>query len=1053
MAATLLFHRVRALVSADNESEDGDESARIRESQRLGENIRSKSPAGATSSYYADEGESGDSESLGSDVSRRVGTDGQRGKIFDGDKRPDTGYESSDPDLDTVIRIGDVVHKSIASSIVKESGSTLGRAHFSHASIPTDIGRTVFKQKSRNRSLGRMTPSPAASAVGTIGALAEGSAPEADDDKEEGKGRDQVRAGPGGASPEKRRDKFMPSPPPLLDTTGARRTRGVYDESSSPESGQDCPDLFAKPLRVGTPVRRAPDTPPNTIASPQPLIGIIPATDSSNACSPISIDTMGNVKVNGQSAAAGVHTPPGQSMVGHTGATTPEDDSEYVPGTATVNRGTMTEFDYDEYAEEEYGPPGVSTSETPRKKPSKMGLEEESEGNPQGLSKYSTDAFANLSSYDDSDPPPAANRKGQSSLYQAYMQSEMPKGSQAADSNNPKEPGEPQNISRGQMRLEEGSGGAPATTQSFTRIITDLEAMLNHALEIAGRAVKDSSSALDQRDASIRSLQSSTRGSLVSSGFEGTERAVTAPESVADPEEYEEVRENVREVVSQANEPNTSEPSQQSKKIHGDANPSSSTAVYSDSGEPTSQSNLDYNKVVRKKNRRRSPLPVIDLAESERERAWHALQDDSVEQVSTVDRRDFNPGNLHELTPGPEQRYRMEVGRDGEIILVRITQPKPPPPQAGGISLPTDGETNPPPPPHRYKGGWEWSLGGKRFTAAVACGVVGLIGWIVGSYYAELRQIEEHLEISPRVASLGNSMFFLGLAIPTIFLWPLPLLHGRKPYLLLSVSLLLPLQLPQALSLPPYTTDSEVWERSMQPYAACLLFFRSISGLIMGLAFMNAFATILDLFGPDTGACCRGGVVFNNIIPLEGQNQYHGVPGGESGVRAGVWIGIFTWMFVASPGLGYLFGKIAIEAASPAWGFWTVAILASFLLMLVLIAPEVRPAWKSIEMCRGEASRRGNAPAIVGISGSEIAERGEIRRVMFGSSPRWWWEEVWAACQLSWKMMQQYGFLLLALYFGWVFGHLTLVMMVSSPNPQPYEDIYIKKKTGMCFFV
>ena len=215
MAATLLFHRVRALVSADNESEDGDESARIRESQRLGENIRSKSPAGATSSYYADEGESGDSESLGSDVSRRVGTDGQRGKIFDGDKRPDTGYESSDPDLDTVIRIGDVVHKSIASSIVKESGSTLGRAHFSHASIPTDIGRTVFKQKSRNRSLGRMTPSPAASAVGTIGALAEGSAPEADDDKEEGKGRDQVRAGPGGAGPEKRRDKFMPSPPPF----------------------------------------------------------------------------------------------------------------------------------------------------------------------------------------------------------------------------------------------------------------------------------------------------------------------------------------------------------------------------------------------------------------------------------------------------------------------------------------------------------------------------------------------------------------------------------------------------------------------------------------------------------------------------------------------------------------------------------------------------------------------------------------------------------------------------------------------------------------------
>lgn len=39
------------------------------------------------------------------------------------------------------------------------------------------------------------------------------------------------------------------------------------------------------------------------------------------------------------------------------------------------------------------------------------------------------------------------------------------------------------------MQLED-----PAATQSFTRIVTDLEAKLGHALAIAGRAVKDSNS-------------------------------------------------------------------------------------------------------------------------------------------------------------------------------------------------------------------------------------------------------------------------------------------------------------------------------------------------------------------------------------------------------------------------------------------------------------------------------------------------------------------------------------------------------------------------------
>jgi len=181
---------------------------------------------------------------------------------------------------------------------------------------------------------------------------------------------------------------------------------------------------------------------------------------------------------------------------------------------------------------------------------------------------------------------------------------------------------------------------------------------------------------------------------------------------------------------------------------------------------------------------------------------------------------------------------------------------------------------------------------------------------------------------------------------------------------------------------------------------------------------MNSLTTILDLFGLDTGACCRGGVIYNNPVLTEGQNLYLHVPGGEAGVRAGAWIGFFSWLLVASPAVGYLFGKIAIANTNPAWGFWTVMILASVLLVLVVVAPEVRPPWRIAHRPEHRSAAKG------------VEERGELKLVMFGTSPGYWWEEVWAGMALTWKMLHQKGFLILAVYFGLVFGHLMLAMMV-----------------------
>ncbi|KAI5781896.1 major facilitator superfamily domain-containing protein [Geopyxis carbonaria] len=373
----------------------------------------------------------------------------------------------------------------------------------------------------------------------------------------------------------------------------------------------------------------------------------------------------------------------------------------------------------------------------------------------------------------------------------------------------------------------------------------------------------------------------------------------------------------------------------------------------------------------------------------------------------------------------------MEVGRGGEIILVRLpptTQATESPP----VSNTTPGASNSTASrevgrgPQGYRGGWEWGIWGKRFSAGVSCGVVGLIGWIIGNYFAELPDIQKHLDLNAHVASLGNSMFFLALALTSFLLWPLPLLHGRKPYLLMSISLLLPLQLPQALSLPPYTTTAQDWNRSMQPYVVCLIFFRTLSGIVLGFGFINSFSTIVDLFGPDTGACCRGGVVYNTRIPMEGHNHFHQVPGGESGVRIGIWLGVYTWFLTSSPGFGFLFGKITVSKTTPAWGFWIVAILGGSLLMLIILIPEVRPPWTKVRLTRRTSrNRRTGRSARVE---KQHVERGELGLVMFGKSPRWWWQEVWGGLALSAKMFSQIGFMGVAIYVGWVFGHLVVVM-------------------------
>ncbi|KAK0638708.1 hypothetical protein B0T16DRAFT_462465 [Cercophora newfieldiana] len=94
----------------------------------------------------------------------------------------------------------------------------------------------------------------------------------------------------------------------------------------------------------------------------------------------------------------------------------------------------------------------------------------------------------------------------------------------------------------------------------------------------------------------------------------------------------------------------------------------------------------------------------------------------------------------------------------------------------------------------------DWSAVRKRFVATVACVSTAGIGVLTGIYAGLVPSIQYWIADLKHYAILGNVFFYIGLAIPTFFFWPLPLLHGRKPYILSSLVLAMPLLFPQAIS-------------------------------------------------------------------------------------------------------------------------------------------------------------------------------------------------------------------------------------------------------------
>ncbi|KAM0135022.1 hypothetical protein ACHAP3_005112 [Botrytis cinerea] len=296
----------------------------------------------------------------------------------------------------------------------------------------------------------------------------------------------------------------------------------------------------------------------------------------------------------------------------------------------------------------------------------------------------------------------------------------------------------------------------------------------------------------------------------------------------------------------------------------------------------------------------------------------------------------------------------------------------------------------------------DWSPSRKRFTAVITCFSTFLIGLVIGIYAGEVPSIQYSIVDLHHFTVLGNVFFFIGLAIPTTFFWPLPLLHGRKPYILGSMSLAMPLLFPQALAVGA-TRNPE-----LAGWRIGLLLSRSFMGFILGFANMNFLSTLMDLFG----ASLQSANPHQEYVD-ESDVRRHG--GGM-----GLWLGIWTWCYVGSIGVGFLLGAIIINFLTPAWGFYISVAILALVLVLNVVAPEVRRS----------AFRRSVTEVRKDDQVSRRLAKGEVKMHRVHTGPKWWGEEFHHGVLLTKSMMRQPGFLVLAFYQAWIYGQIILIMIL-----------------------
>lgn len=238
----------------------------------------------------------------------------------------------------------------------------------------------------------------------------------------------------------------------------------------------------------------------------------------------------------------------------------------------------------------------------------------------------------------------------------------------------------------------------------------------------------------------------------------------------------------------------------------------------------------------------------------------------------------------------------------------------------------------------------------------------------------------------------------------TFIVWPLPLLHRRKPYLLAALALALPLQFPQALVVGQMRSPRDVRWR------AGLLSARAITGWVFGFANVNYFTVLLDLFG----ASLQSQNPHQEVVVLNDVRRHGG--------GMGMWLGIWSWCWIASLAVGFQIGAAIIGHLSPDWGFYVVILILAAALILNIMASETR-----------RAPHRKSVTEVYDRDENFITRRvsrGECKLHISTEGPKYWFEEVWAGMKLSVMMMCQPGFFVLSFYLGWIYAQINLVIIL-----------------------
>lgn len=296
-----------------------------------------------------------------------------------------------------------------------------------------------------------------------------------------------------------------------------------------------------------------------------------------------------------------------------------------------------------------------------------------------------------------------------------------------------------------------------------------------------------------------------------------------------------------------------------------------------------------------------------------------------------------------------------------------------------------------------------WSTGKKRLTAIIACINTALLGIIVGIYAGEVPRIQYSLADERHITIIGNAVLYAGLAISTFFAWTLPLLHGRKPYILTALAIALPLQFPQAIVV-------SVYHNRDAKYSIGLMVSRAVSGLVLGFANVNYITVLLDLFGASLQSKNphQEFVVVNDV-------RRHG--GGM-----GMWLGIWSWCWIGSLALGFQIGAAIIQDLTPDWGFYVVVIILAMALVLNIMSSETR-----------RAPYRRSVTEVYDREENYITRRvsrGEVKLHIETEGPQYWFEEVGAGIKLMFMMLCQPGLLVLALYLAWIYAQVVLVIVL-----------------------